>query len=81
MSQLIRIGEASRVLGVSPTTLRRMEEKNIITPIRYTEAGQRLYRYDDLIKLQQNSPQQSTDLSTDADQHVKNHPLDVFTAS
>lgn len=47
---LVKIGEASKLLGVSVDTLRRWEKKGLITPIK-TPGGTRLYDTGSLKKI------------------------------
>ncbi|MGC9100843.1 MAG: IS607 family transposase [Caldisericum sp.] len=49
MSKLLRIGEASRILGVSVSTLRRWEKEGKIKPYRIGK--ERRYSYDELLEL------------------------------
>ena len=49
-SQPLAISEASKYLGISTSTLRRLEEKGLIKPER-TEAGERVYDKDSLQKF------------------------------
>ncbi|RIV20248.1 IS607 family transposase [Alicyclobacillaceae bacterium I2511] len=48
MDRLVTIGEASKVLGVSITTLRRWEKEGRLQPDEMTQGGHRRY---DLVKL------------------------------
>ena len=48
MDRLVTIGEASKVLGVSITTLRRWEKEGRLQPDEITPGGHRRY---DLVKL------------------------------
>ncbi|MFH1648363.1 MAG: LamG-like jellyroll fold domain-containing protein [Patescibacteria group bacterium] len=48
----VKITWASRLLGISPHTLRRLEEKGDIIPVRLPN-GHRLYNIDDVKKLQE----------------------------
>lgn len=48
MDRLVTIGEASKVLGVSITTLRRWEKEGRLQPDEITQGGHRRY---DLVKL------------------------------
>ena len=48
MERLVTIGEASKVLGVSITTLRRWEKEGRLPPDEITQGGHRRY---DLVKL------------------------------
>lgn len=47
MDKLYRIGQAAKILGVSPSTLRRWEREGKLTPHR-TEGAHRLYRLSEL---------------------------------
>ncbi|PMP93587.1 MAG: IS607 family transposase [Thermodesulfobacterium geofontis] len=56
MSKLLRIGEASKILGVSVSTLRRWEKEGKIKPYRIGK--ERRYSYDELLEfLGQKKPQ------------------------
>jgi putative resolvase len=46
---LISIGKASKMLGVTPKTLRIWEKENKINPT-YTPNGHRRYNYNNVIK-------------------------------
>ncbi|MGC8979780.1 helix-turn-helix domain-containing protein, partial [Caldisericum sp.] len=47
--KLLRISEASKVLGVSTSTLRRWEREGKIKP--YRVGKERRYSYDELMKV------------------------------
>ncbi|MGC8853277.1 MAG: IS607 family transposase, partial [Hydrogenobacter sp.] len=49
MNKLLRISEASKVLGVSTSTLRRWEREGKIKP--YRVGKERRYSYDELMKV------------------------------
>ena len=49
--RLIKIGEASALLGVDITTLRRWEATGELLPTRKSEGGTRFYLVSDLIKI------------------------------
>jgi len=49
---MLRINEAAKLLGVSPSTLRRWEREGLIKPQR-TPGGERRYREEDLMDLSQ----------------------------
>lgn len=48
----LRIGEAARTIGVSPSALRLWERQDLVRPAR-TDAGYRLYSAQDLVRLRQ----------------------------
>ncbi|NVJ69188.1 MAG: MerR family transcriptional regulator [Alphaproteobacteria bacterium] len=50
--QMLTIGEVSKQSGVTVRTLRYYESKGLISPVR-SESRQRLYRYKDVLRLQQ----------------------------
>ncbi len=50
MAELLTIGDAARVLGVSVDTMRRWEREGKVAPTR-TVGGQRRYRRAELDKL------------------------------
>lgn len=49
--EYLKIGEASRVLGVSVSTVRLWEKDGLLKVVR-TAKGQRLFRREDVEKLQ-----------------------------
>lgn len=49
MSRFIKIGEASKILGVSIQTLRRWEETEELIPLKKSKGHTRYYDYDQLI--------------------------------
>lgn len=49
--RLVKIGEASRLLGISPGTLRKWELSGEITPARKSKGGTRYYAIEDLAGL------------------------------
>ena len=51
MNKFIKIGEAARILGVTPQTLRRWEQTKQLMPDRVTEGGTRYYDLDVLIGI------------------------------
>jgi excisionase family DNA binding protein len=53
MSKLIRIGEASRILGVSIDTLRRWDEAKHLPSIRVGKTGIRMYNEDEIKSFSQ----------------------------
>lgn len=49
--ELFKIGDTTRILGVTPRTLRFYEEEGLVEPIR-TPKGTRLYAKEDIERLQ-----------------------------
>ena len=47
--RFVKIGEASKILGVHTQTLRRWEEGGVITPAKRTPKGTRLYSLQELL--------------------------------
>ena len=47
--RFVKIGEASKILGVNPQTLRRWEEGGVIQPAKRTPKGTRLYSLQELL--------------------------------
>ena len=47
--RLVKIGEAAKILGVNPQTLRRWEESGAIKPFKRTPKGTRLYSLQELL--------------------------------
>lgn len=58
-SDLLRVGLASQILGVSPDTLKRYEKSGLITSTR-TPTGHRRFRKDDVERLRDDQPGGST---------------------
>lgn len=48
-NRFVKIGEASRILGVNAQTLRRWEEGGVIQPAKRTPKGTRLYSLQELL--------------------------------
>lgn len=49
--KLLRIRDAADMLGVTPLTLRRWDEKGILKPVRVGSRGDRRYDPEELEKL------------------------------
>lgn len=49
--RLVKIGEAARILGTSPGTLRKWESSGEITPARKSKGGTRYYAVEDITGL------------------------------
>ena len=47
--RLVKIGEAAKILGVNPQTLRRWEQGGVIQPFKRTPKGTRLYSLQELL--------------------------------
>ena len=47
--RLVKIGEAAKLLGVNPQTLRRWEDSGAIQPLKRTPKGTRLYSLQELL--------------------------------
>ena len=47
--RFVKIGEASKILGVNAQTLRRWEEGGVIQPAKRTPKGTRLYSLQELL--------------------------------
>ena len=47
--RFVKIGEAAKLLGVNPQTLRRWEDGGVITPAKRTPKGTRLYSLQELL--------------------------------
>ena len=47
--RFVKIGEAAKLVGVNPQTLRRWEEGGIIQPVKRTPKGTRLYSLQELL--------------------------------
>lgn len=52
MNRFIKIGEAAQILGVTPQTLRRWEEKGELVPLRKTDGKTRYYSLEQLVGKQ-----------------------------
>jgi len=59
----LRIGQAARLLGVSPTTMRRWEEEERLIPALRTKGNHRRYTYKQIVQTQEMTiePDQKTD--------------------
>ena len=53
MSRYIKIGEAARLLGVTPQTVRRWEREGAVLPVRRSEGGTRYYDLNQLLGLKE----------------------------
>lgn len=65
--RLVKIGEAARILGTTPGTLRKWEARGEITPARKSKGGTRYYAVEDLTGLN------SSELPTLAYARVSSH--------
>jgi len=65
--RLVKIGEAARILGTTPGTLRKWEASGEITPARKSKGGTRYYAVEDLVGLN------SSELPTLAYARVSSH--------
>ncbi|WP_120945296.1 IS607 family transposase, partial [Helicobacter labacensis] len=54
MNNLLSIGQASKVLGVSIQTLRNWEKKGLLKPDNYTKGGERRYKLESLKGINKN---------------------------
>jgi putative resolvase len=50
-NRLLKIGEAAKILGTTPGTLRKWESTGELVPARKTKGGTRYYAYNDLVGL------------------------------
>ena len=48
----MRIGDAARQMGISPTTLKRLEKRGLIR-VRRDRSGQRRYTIDDIQRIRE----------------------------
>ena len=53
MSRYIKIGEAAKLLGVTPQTVRRWEREGQVLPVRRSEGGTRYYDLNQLLGLKE----------------------------
>ena len=53
MSRYIKIGEAAKLLGVTPQTVRRWEREGQVVPVRRSEGGTRYYDLKQLLGLKE----------------------------
>lgn len=51
LAQFLKVKQASRLLGVSVSTLRNWDRQGKLRPVRNPMNGYRLYRRDDLEKI------------------------------
>lgn len=63
MRKRLRIGEAARLVGVTPKTLRHYEKMGLLKEAERSESGYRLYSANDLLRLQRVKKLQSLGLS------------------
>jgi predicted site-specific integrase-resolvase len=56
MNRFIKIGEAAKILGVTPQTLRRWEETGQFIPTKRTEGGTRYYDANHLLGVSVQEP-------------------------
>lgn len=49
--RLVKIGEAAKILGTTPETLRKWEQTGEVTPTRKTQGGTRYYDISELVQL------------------------------
>ena len=52
--RLLKIKEAAKMLGVSPTTLRKWDNEGKLVAIKISERGDRRYRKEDIEKFLDN---------------------------
>jgi predicted site-specific integrase-resolvase len=53
MRRYIKIGEAAKLLGVTPQTIRRWEREGQVLPVRRSEGGTRYYDKQQLLELRE----------------------------
>ncbi|MGA2910495.1 MAG: helix-turn-helix domain-containing protein [Candidatus Microgenomates bacterium] len=53
--KLLRITEASELLGVHPNTLRKWDKKGILKAVRFGVRADRRYAREDILKLLKNN--------------------------
>ena len=53
MSRYIKIGEAARLFGVTPQTVRRWEREGAVLPVRRSKGGTRYYDLNQLLGLKE----------------------------
>ena len=53
--RLVKIGDAAKLLGVNPQTLRRWEDDGVIKPFKRTPKGTRLYSLQELLGVNDKS--------------------------
>ena len=53
--RFVKIGEAAKILGVNPQTLRRWEDGGVIKPFKRTPKGTRLYSLQELLGAKDDS--------------------------
>lgn len=63
MRERLRIGEAARLVGMTPKTLRHYEKMGLLKQAERSESGYRLYSAKDLLRLQRVKKLQSLGLS------------------
>ena len=63
MRERLRIGEAARLVGVTPKTLRHYEKMGLLKEAERSESGYRLYSANDLLRVQRVKKLQSLGLA------------------
>ena len=61
----LRIGQAAKLLGVSPTTMRRWEEEGYLMPALRTKGNHRRYTYKQVIQAQGRKSTPKTETETE----------------
>lgn len=51
LDQTLRIGEAAKLFGVTPMTLRRWEQAGVFKPLRIGPREDRRYKKEDILRV------------------------------
>ena len=73
MKELLTIGEAAKVLGVTTTTLRNWDKKGLLKPDELTRGGNRRYRWESLKNIKDDLHTDKDGLKTIAYARVSSH--------
>ncbi|RAX56464.1 IS607 family transposase [Helicobacter monodelphidis] len=73
MNNLLSIGKASKLLGVTIQTLRNWDKQGLLKPDEYTRGGERRYKLETLKNINKNIKFNSDNLKTIAYARVSSH--------
>ncbi|EHF7952141.1 recombinase family protein, partial [Campylobacter coli] len=73
MKQLLPIGQASKLLGVSIQTLRNWDKQGLLKPDEITRGGSRRYKLESLKQINKNIHYNTDNLKTIAYARVSSH--------
>jgi len=73
MNNLLPIGKAAKLLGVTIQTMRNWDKKGLLKPDEYTKGGERRYKLETLKSINRNIVFNKDDLKTIAYARVSSH--------